>query len=79
MNIERVKGLSKLKKGSKVWCGGDSGFCYNSIVTVKKIIYRYDTITGEKYKVICFDGDHQFDSRTGWAITPPLAYYLQTL
>lgn len=71
--------LKDLEVGNKVWCGGDSGFCYNDIETVEKIQFKFDEDTGEKYKVIVLSGDRKFDSRNGNALNPPLAYYLMPI
>ena len=68
--------LKNLEVGNKVWCGGDSGFCYSDIEKVKRIEWKFDEDTGEKYKVIILSGSRKFDSRNGGAITPPKAYYL---
>ncbi|KAF5065909.1 hypothetical protein DSECCO2_269000 [anaerobic digester metagenome] len=68
--------LKDLEAGNKVWCGGDSGFCYADIEKVKKIEWKFDQDTREKYKVIVLSEGRKFDSRDGWAITSPKAYYL---
>lgn len=68
--------LKDLKVGDKVWCGGDSGFCTDSIEKVKKIEWKFDENNGKKYKVIVLGESRKFDSRDGGAINPPLAYYL---
>ena len=68
--------LKDLQIGDKVWCGGDSGFCRDDIEKVKKIEWKFDSETGEKYKVIVLSGNRKYDSRNGWAITSPKAYYL---
>ena len=61
---------------------GDTVFieCFTSIGTdssskVTDIRTKYDEDTGEPYRVICFE-DHEFDGRSGLAITPPTMYYL---
>lgn len=69
--------LKDLEVGNKVWCGGDSGFCHDDIETVEKIDWQFDEKTSEKYKVIILSGNRKFDSRDGYAITAPTAYYLQ--
>ena len=71
------KPLAEIEVEDKVWRGGDSGFCRSDIETVKDIAYKYDEDTGEKYKVIILAGNRKFDSRTGYAINPPLAYYIR--
>ena len=69
--------LKDLKKGNKVWCGGNSGFCYSDIVEVQDISYKFDENTGEKYKVIHTNGQ-RFDSRNGRPLDPPTAYYIKS-
>lgn len=68
--------LEDLDVGNKVWCGGDSGFCHNSIENVAEIDWKFDEDTGEKYKVVVLSGGRKYDSRSGNPMTPPLAYYL---
>lgn len=68
--------IKDLEKGDKVWCGGDSGFCSSDIEIVKKVKWNFDKKSGEKYKVIVLSEGRKFDSRDGWAITSPTAYYL---
>lgn len=70
--------LNDLEKGNKVWCGGNSGFCYDSIEKVVGVSYKFDKNTGVKYKVIHLSSERHFDSRNGQALTPPTAYYLQS-
>ena len=72
-----MKELKNLEIGNKVWCGGYSGFCYDDIVEVKKISYKYDENTGEKYKVI-HTSSQMFDSRDGSPLEPPTAYYIKS-
>ena len=69
--------LKDLKKGDKVWCGGNSGFCDSDIEFVEKVSYRHNRKTGEKYKVIHLDEDRKFDSRNGKALNPPTAYCIR--
>lgn len=69
--------LKDLEKGNKVWCGGHSGFCHDSITTVSEISYRYNENTGEKYKVI-HTSSQKFDSRDGLPLEPPTAYYIKS-
>ena len=69
--------LTNLEIGNKVWCGGDSGFCYDDISEVKNISYKYDENTGEKYKVI-HTSSQIFDSRNGNPLEPPTAYYIKS-
>ena len=71
--------LKDLEKGNKVWCGGDSGFCDDGIEKVKKIEWKFDENTGEKYKVVILSEKRKFDTRDGSAITPPYAYYLMPI
>ena len=68
--------LIDLEKGNEVWCGGNSGFCHDSIEIVKKVSFKYDADTGKKYKRIHLKESHIFDSRDGHALTSPTAYYL---
>jgi hypothetical protein len=68
--------LEEANKGDLVLIDGNSGFC--APPTWEKIIaidYRYDEISGEKYKRI-FVGGGCFDSRNGSAITYPSSYYI---
>ena len=69
--------LKDLEKGNKVWRGGNSGFCYDDIVHVENISYKYDEDTGEKYKVI-HTSSQKFDSRDGSPLEPPTAYYIKS-
>ena len=69
--------LKDLEIGDRVWCGGDSGFCDESVERVKGIEWKFDEDTGEKYKVIVLKGNRKFDSRDGGAITSPTAYYIK--
>ncbi len=69
--------LKDLEKGNKVWCGGDSGFCYDDILQVKDVTYKFDKNTGVKYKVI-HTSSQIFDSRNGSALEPPTAYYIKS-
>lgn len=71
------KQLKDLEIGHAVWCGGDSGFCDSGIEKVENITFKFDDETGEKYKVIHLSNDRLFDSRDGYALTPPTAYYLK--
>lgn len=71
--------LLDLEPGNKVWCCGDSGFCDNGIEKVKKVSFKFDENTGEKYKVIHIAGERLFDSRNGCPLTPPLAYYIEPI
>lgn len=68
--------LRALVKGDKVCCTGDSSFCQSSTQKIKKLTVKYDEDTGKPYNVIHLAGDRKFDSRTGYAINPPLAYYI---
>ena len=68
--------LAKVKAGNKVYIDCDSGFCHGGWELVTRIKIKYDEDTGQQYNVICCD-DHEFDSRTGDAITPPLAYGIE--
>lgn len=68
--------LLQLEVGDTVNVECYTGMGTGGETTVDKILYKYDTNTGEKYKVIVVDGNHQFDSRTGDAITPPTMYYI---
>ena len=70
--------LKDLNIGDKVWHGGDSSFTRDDIRKITKISFKYDENTGEKYKIIHLD-NAKFDSRTGNPLTPPWAYYIQTL
>ena len=74
-----MKSLKDLSVGDTVWCGGDSGFCRSSIEVVMSLYKRYDGITGEPYTVIGLSGDRLFDSRDGYAMTPPLAYRIEAI
>lgn len=68
--------LEEVNKGDLILICGNSGFC--SPDTWEKVInidYRFDEVTGEKYKRIFVDGGC-FDSRTGSPITYPSAYYV---
>jgi hypothetical protein len=69
--------LKDLQAGDRVWCGGNSGFCDNGIETVRRIDWKFDEDTGEKYKVIILSGGRKFDSRNGKPITPPTAYFIK--
>ena len=69
--------LKDLEKGNKVWCGGSSGFCYDDIVEVKDVSYKFDENTGAKYKVI-HTSSQKFDSRDGSPLEPPTAYYIKS-
>lgn len=71
------KPLKDLEVGDSVWCGGDSGFCRDSIEKVADITFQYDAMTGKKYKVIGLSGGRKFDSMDGNAMNPPLMYYIQ--
>jgi hypothetical protein len=68
--------LSTIKVGDIVTCKGDSSFCQSSKEKVIKITIQYDKHTGIPYNVIHLSGNRKFDSRSGSAITPPLAYYV---
>ena len=46
---------------------------------IDKITTKYDEETGEPYDVIWINKNHQFDSRSGIAITPPTMYYIDNL
>jgi hypothetical protein len=69
--------LKNLEIGNKVWCGGESGFCWNRIEEIKEIEWKFDKDTGKKYKIIVLNEGRKFDSRSGRAITSPIAYYLE--
>lgn len=68
--------LLQLEVGDTVNVECYTGMGTGGQTTVDKILYKYDKNTGEKYKVIVVDDNHQFDSRTGGAITPPTMYYI---
>jgi len=68
-----------MKIGDIVTIDGYSGFCYRSKESVKDIITKSDENTGIPYDVIVLDGGQKFDSRTGFAITPPTAYHIEEL
>jgi hypothetical protein len=70
--------LTELEAGDEVWCGGSSGFCDDSIEKIVKTTQKYDENSGEPYKVIWLSGGRKFDSRDGFALTPPLAYHIET-
>lgn len=75
------KELKDLEVGDKVWEGGDSGFCYDSISRVKKISFKYDEDTGEQYKRIHLENKDDYrvyDSRTGFPLFTPKAYYIKS-
>jgi hypothetical protein len=67
--------LKQLEKGDKVYVDGYTSFCDPYTGEVSETTFRYDQLTGEKYKVIIIDG-HMFDSRDGSAMNPPTMYYL---
>lgn len=69
--------LKDLKIGDGVFCHCSSGHGQGGPDNVEKISYKYDENTGDKYAVIHISGNHQFDSRTGDALTPPTAYYIE--
>jgi hypothetical protein len=71
--------LQKLIKGDTVRCTGDSGFCTPSYEKITHTTYKYDVNTGKQYKIIWLTGGRAFDSRTGNAIYPPLAYYIKPI
>lgn len=74
--LSEIKWRKKLKAGDKVHCMGDSGFCDPHHDKIKKITTQYNEKTGKPYKVIWLSDGHKFDSRDGWAMNPPLAYYI---
>ena len=67
---------SEISKGDNVWIDCDASFVtaggYHTVTEVK---IKYDEDTGEPYNVICCD-KHEFDARSGGAITPPTMYYI---
>lgn len=67
--------FSDIQVGDMVYIDGDSGFCTGSDEVVTETRIKYDQDTGEQYKAICC-GSHEFDTRSGMAITPPTAYYI---
>jgi len=67
--------FSDIEAGDVVYIDGDSGFCQGGYEVVTETKTKYDENTGEPYKVICCE-KHEFDARSGMAITPPLAYYI---
>lgn len=73
------KDLKDLEAGDRVLCTGNSSFCHDHEDAVKSVQWRYDEYTGEKYKVLVLSGGRQFNSRTGRAINPPLAYNVVSL
>lgn len=70
------KELKDIKKGDFVYCTGDSGFCTSSINLVTKVTTQYNEYDGTPYKVI-WTGLSKYDARTGNALNPPLAYYIE--
>ena len=72
------KQLQDLEKGDGVWCGGDNGFCHDGIEKITEVSFKFDEVTGDKYKVIHL-GSKQYDSRNGNPLTPPLAYYIKAI
>ena len=74
MVSRRVK-VSNLNVGDKVYHDGNSGFCHMSICEITKVSYKWEEDTGEKYKVLHID-EKKFDARNGYAINPPLAYFI---
>lgn len=74
-NTEKRALLKNLKVGDEVACDGDSGFCDYSVEKISNITVKYDEDSGEPYNVIWL-GERMFDSRDGWAMNPPTAYYI---
>jgi len=74
-----MKNLKELVAGDKVWCGGDSSFCHDDIENIVDIKVKYDKNTGEPYNVIILSENRKFDTRNGWALNPPLAYYIKSI
>jgi hypothetical protein len=74
-----MKTLKEITIGDTVITDGDSSFCSRDEEKVINITVKYDENSGEPYNVIWVDGDRAFDSRTGDAINPPLAYYITTV
>ena len=83
MTIENepfIIGINKnhiYKKGDTVTITGDSGFCCTETVVIRKTQTRYDSKTGQPYQIYTTDTGQKFDGRDGWAITPPMAYYIK--
>jgi hypothetical protein len=73
------KELKNIEIGDSVFCTGDSNFCDSSTETVVNTTTKYDENNGEPYKIIWLDGERGFDSRSGYAINPPTAYYIESL
>jgi len=75
-----MKELKDIEIGDTVYVDGMSSFCASSAgeEKVTNVKTKYDEDTGEPYKVICC-GNHHFDSRDGWAIKGPSAYYIEPI
>ena len=43
------------------------------------ITSEYDSFTKRTFEIIHIEGDREFDSRTGEAITPPLNYRIEVM
>lgn len=70
---------TKLQVGDTVTVDGDSGFCDRNKDCVKALITKWDTDTGLPYTVVVLEDGQEFDTRTGYALTPPKAYYIEEL
>lgn len=68
-----------VKVGDTVICDGDSGFCDRTETTIKSIKKRFDEETGSSYDVYVVKDGQEFDGRDGYAITPPMSYYIEEL
>ena len=75
---ELKKNLPLVRKGDRVYADGMGGFIHPEWKVVTNVTTQYNQKTGKPYKVIhC--GSHQFDSRNGAALTPPMAYYISEI
>jgi hypothetical protein len=68
--------MNQLKIGDEITVAGDSGFCDSGKAKITKVKTKHDEDSGNTY-TIYYAADQWFDGRTGWAITSPLAYYIQ--
>ena len=71
--------MLRFEIGETVICTGDSGFCHSSKTKIIEITIKYDENTGKPYPVYKTKQGDIFDGRTGYAIKPPLAYYIKKI
>ena len=67
--------IKDIKVGDTVMVECSSGLGSGGPDKITRIKTKYNEDTGKPYKVICC-GRHEFDARSGSAITPPTMYYI---